>query len=290
MIGIHNTLRRARAFTLVELLVVIGIIAVLIGILLPALGKARESAKVVTCASNLRQLYSAVNIYAGTYRGYCLPARVASGVGQTTAYWCGVDTLGPLFNVKSGSAQDIANRIAKMLDCPSNARSKDIPPPTSSSQTPFSVEYTYNTSLGDDRAHPWSIQFDSNSDRQHWAFFKKMAQIPQNVIIAMDATEIQAITGYERFEDVGDLTYGSNQGYAGSVHRYKTNILFFDGVVREVPLWKKTPPPVRGPGNSGVSVNDINPKFEDWMIKAPKSDDNAATRANRWTKGRPIPF
>jgi type II secretory pathway pseudopilin PulG len=65
--------RTAEAFTLVELLVVIGIIAVLISVLLPALARARDAANSVKCLGNMRQVGMAVSLYVNETKGRWLP-------------------------------------------------------------------------------------------------------------------------------------------------------------------------------------------------------------------------
>src|SRR3954464_6442050 len=65
-----RTRRVAGAFTLVELLVVIGIIAILIAILMPALRRARESANGIACSSNQRQIMLAFLMFAADNKGH----------------------------------------------------------------------------------------------------------------------------------------------------------------------------------------------------------------------------
>jgi prepilin-type N-terminal cleavage/methylation domain-containing protein/prepilin-type processing-associated H-X9-DG protein len=82
----HRHPRERTAFTLVELLVVIGIIAVLVAILLPALNKARKQAKVITCASNLRSLGQAIQMYSNQNKGVVIPS-IIWGPGNRDDSW-----------------------------------------------------------------------------------------------------------------------------------------------------------------------------------------------------------
>ena len=142
--------RRVAAFTLVELLVVIGIIALLISILLPALSRAKESANRVACASNLRQLGIAFVMYTNDHRGW-FPFHAAIGE---------VDRFGNPWNAEDWIYWHAARKPAesaimtylggyqpKVLHCPSDDiayHTRKITP------DPYIYSYTMNMTMTSD--------------------------------------------------------------------------------------------------------------------------------------------
>jgi prepilin-type processing-associated H-X9-DG protein/prepilin-type N-terminal cleavage/methylation domain-containing protein len=219
-------MQKHRGFTLVELLVVIGIIALLIGLLLPALTTAREQAKTVKCLSNLHQMIIAVDLYCGndhgtyplaSYSSYIAPlsSSIAWDYTVVTNLTTGTRTVQPgllwqqaIYNVQS---------------CPSF---------DGASNTVVAVPYTgydYNASyIGGLPPGPGSTTSVCPP--------MKMSQVHQSSTCAIfgDGQYYNGAQAYMRspFSGPVDIALGYTSPSAGTQgfrHRGKTNVAFCDG-------------------------------------------------------------
>lgn len=189
----RNALDACRAFTLVELLVVIGIIAVLMSILLPALQKARESAQRTKCLANLRSIAQATHIYAAENRG-TFPSSVYSD-----GTWCYAFDAKNSMNPAAGGMglglllesnvirAEVSPRVfhCEMMDTsgtPYPSHCMDVPPgtnPWGSGMSWFTTTTTNRVILGYNYRGP--SYFYTHDNQQ-----MKLGKVPSNLLLIMD--------------------------------------------------------------------------------------------------------
>jgi general secretion pathway protein G len=152
-----STLPRRRhvaesACTLVELLVVIGIIAILIALLLPVLSKARRQAQQVACLSNLRQVGAAFLNYAQENRGWFpAPANCIKQQVEDWVYWQ------PGRDPTEGRIFRYLNNDLRVLSCPTGATERPTEPPYPHSYT-VNHRFTGDSTYAVFESPTWSTQ------------------------------------------------------------------------------------------------------------------------------------
>jgi len=252
--------QRRVGFTLVELLVVIGIIAVLIALLLPSLTRAREAAYKVQCMSNLRQFANANQMYLNEYRSWHMPAfwngNYPGGYKLINGYWSTLPTFRKALSLPFPGNTIFSGYVTsdRKWFCPMAARAltPTLPDPlTTYTYLPLHYSYGMNVEGVDDplwggyppnprATHaqpplgPWTVHGYKSSHVRHPAE-KLMWVDAQWIFVNITGSGVfpgtrGAISNYDITKE-STATTGPYQTARETVwrHRGYANVCFFDG-------------------------------------------------------------
>lgn len=234
-------MKKHTAFTLIELLVVVAIIVVLMAVLLPSLATARASAKRLQCASNMRQVGIAIQMYTAEHEG-TFPPVVPKGSVTGSDYWW---LLLPPYMMRDGLAHDWTsfNRMRKSLYCA--ALAERLP----SESWRVGRHFAMNWTLG------------PNSNTSYWRKITRLNMPSQTILISEAGwTTTGTIAQLDTYYMHLAAGWGSS-GYQGGVHKDQTNIAWADG---HVDSWKNidtliVPPYTKDGGPRDVWFPGANP-------------------------------